>query len=96
MSAKNKEKVTAESKRLGINSNEGKSSSTSSVSNVSAQNTIKQLRAQNKKQNKKEKRRIKASKRKSKVPENGDGGKDSDVDDGDQFGSKISKRKSKH
>jgi len=89
---KEKEKVTAERKRFGLKSNEGKSSSTGSAIDVSVQNTIKQLRAQNKKQ----KRKIKALKRKSTVPESGDGDKDSDADAGDQFGGKISKRKSKH
>jgi len=90
LSAEDNQTVTAESKRLGMNSDEGKSSSTSSASDVSARNAIKQLRAQNEKQ----KRKIKGLKRKSTVPENGDGGNDSDVDAGDQFGRKISKRKS--
>ena len=89
MSSEDKYKVTAERKRLGMNSNEKKRISTDNASDASTLNTIKQLRVQNKKQ----KRKIKASRRKSTVFDGGDFEKDSDVDAGDQFEGKASKRK---
>jgi len=92
LSSEDKDKVTAERKRLGMNSNEKKRISTDSANDASTLNTIKQLRAQNKKH----KRKIKALKKRSTVSDGGDGDKESDVDVGDQFGGKVSKKKSKH
>ena len=89
LSSEDKYKVTAERKRLGMNSNEKKRISTDNASDASTLNTIKQLRVQNKKQ----KWKIKASRRKSTVFDGGDFEKDSDVDAGDQFEGKASKRK---
>ena len=91
LSAEDKQKVIAERKRLGLSSNRRKSGNTRSASTVSSQNTINQLRAQNKRQ----KRKIKALKRTSPVPYQDDSDKDSDDDAGDQFGGKASKKKSK-
>ena len=92
LSSEDKDKVTAERKRLNMNSNEKKRISTDSASDASTLSTIKQPRAQNKKH----KRKNKALKKRSTVPEGGDGKKDGDVDAGDQFGGKGSKKKSKH
>lgn len=92
LSNDDKKKVIAERKRLGINSNGKSGSSTNNTDDVSRDNTIKQLRAQNKKQ----KRRIKSLKRSSTSKDKEDSGKDSDDDDaGDQFGGKASKKRAK-
>ena len=85
-------KVIAECKRLGVQGRKGGKGT--SQSDVATANTVKQLREQNKKF----KRKIKALKRVT-FKDDEDNGKDADsadeIDAGDQFGGKASKKNAK-
>jgi hypothetical protein len=81
------DKVKEERKRLGLQKGAAKKGNSSAANS----NRMKQLQAQNKKY----KRTIKSLKRSSKAADTDDDSNDDDIDAGDQFGGRVSKKKTK-